>query len=187
MAVVGEKLFFHANYDRVYGVYCYDLAQDQVYRLTDGGYATDPVFDQEEGELYFLGLNTGGYDLYCRQAVFNEYRLPLVEPERWPELSLHGVEITEGGYGENLKTLVPKIMLPFCHEEQGRPRAALVFLGGDAIGHIPQYVLIPGYDFQRQQVEVDTLFQLNLLPPLETDIIYSSGENALFIWRWVIR
>ena len=176
-ALAGEKVFFHANYEQIYSVYCYDFSENKVYKMTNGGYATFPAFDEREKDLYFIGLNSYGFDLYRKAAVFYEYKLPEVSPEVWPEYSLEEMEITAGSYWDNVKTLTPKAMSPFYYRDQDRQEIGLIFLGSDAVGNFPLYQLGINYDLNRKQWQTDTICQLNLFPPLGMVLGYKSVQK----------
>src|SRR5581483_5798263 len=62
--LVGDKLFFAADYGRKYALYEYDFLKKKIFRLTKQGYADWPAVDLEKGQLYFAGMNSGGLDLY---------------------------------------------------------------------------------------------------------------------------
>ena len=65
-------LFYQANYEQAYAVYCYDFNSKEIYRMTTGGYAAQPAYDSATEELYFIGLNSFGFDLYRKKARFEE-------------------------------------------------------------------------------------------------------------------
>jgi hypothetical protein len=180
VSLSGEQVFFHANYDQIYSIYCYDFSDNKVYQMTTGGYATYPVFNKEEEDLYFIGLNSYGFDFYRKAAVFNEYKLPEVSPEVWPELSWEELDIQEGGYWENVKTLTPKVILPNYYLEQDKEEIGLTFLGSDAVGNLPLYQLGVNYDLKQKKWGLDATFQLNFFPPLGIALGYNRSQERPF-------
>ncbi|HHW13038.1 MAG TPA: hypothetical protein GXX33_08575 [Firmicutes bacterium] len=184
IALVGERLFFHANYQQVYGVYCYDFSTAQVYKMTTGNYATEPAYDEARGELYFVGLHADGFDLYRQKAIFSPYQLPAALPTRWPDWTGEGVaaEAKQGGYGDNLRTLTPKIMFPEYLPRDDGYVAGLYFLGSDAIGHFPIYQVGLLYDATAGRWGIDSLVTLNLFPPFLANLGYQSfADRPLYL------
>ncbi|HHT47812.1 MAG TPA: hypothetical protein GXZ98_00765 [Firmicutes bacterium] len=182
ITLAGDRLFFHANYQQVYGVYCYKLSTGQVYKMTTGNYATEPAYDETRGELYFVGLHAEGFDLYRQKAAFSPYQLPAPLPERglsWAEKGI-AVEAKPGGYGDNLRTLTPKMMLPYFSPLDDGYVAGLYFLGTDAIGHLPGYQIGFLYDSVAKRWGTDTLVLLNLFPPFFVNLGYLSFADRPF-------
>lgn len=182
IALAGDRLFFHANYQQVYGIYCYDLLTGEVYKMTTGNYATEPAYDGTRGDLYFVGLHTDGFDLYRREATFSPYELPDALPERWPHRAekRNEIQFKPGGYGDNLRTLIPKVMLPQIIPYSGGYVAGFYLLGSDAIGHFPEYQLGFLYDSEAGQWWTDSLLALNLFPPIQINLGYRSFLDRPF-------
>lgn len=184
IALAGDQLFFHANYHQVYGVYCYDLATAQVYKLTTGNYATEPAYDEAGGDLYFVGLHADGFDLYRQKATFSPYELPAAAPTKWAhrEEKALVVEAQRGGYGDNLRTLTPKIMLPLYLPSDDGYQAGVLLLGHDAIGHFPGYQLGLLYDSEAGRWGTESLVTLNLFPPFLVGLGYQSfADRPLYL------
>lgn len=177
ISLVGERVFFNANYDQVYAIYCYDLTEEEAYKLTAGGYAIHPAYHESTNGLYFVGLNSYGFDLYRKDAVFAEYELPIVPPEVWPDFSTVSMEVERGNYWDNLKTLTPKIMAPYFHKDVKKTEAGLIFLGSDAIGSIPQYQIGVFYDFEAGVWQTNSTVMLNLFPPFLATLGYNTYEE----------
>ena len=179
ISLTGDQLFFHANYQEVYGVYCYDLTTAQVYKMTTGNYATQPAYEEKGEDLYFVGLNSYGFDLYRHQATFTTYNLPDAPPESWPLGAGKGnvEDIKHGGYGDNLATLVPKMMAPQYFTDGDDYMAGLVFIGSDAIGHIPSYQIGLNYVSNSKRWEPNALITLNLFPPFLLNFGYQPFED----------
>ncbi len=175
ITLAGEHLFFQANYGQEYAVYCYDFRTEQISKMTTGGYAAQPAYDPDRDELYFIGLNSHGFDIYRKKATFEEF----VPPDYSPATPLagmaykvEGLDIKEGSYRDNLATLTPKIFIPFYIY----PGIGFYTSGSDAISHFPSYSLILTHDFQDNEWWVDFSLDLTVLPPLMTSLGYSSSE-----------
>lgn len=182
ISLSNQKLFFHANYESTYAAYCYDLQSGQLYKMTKGNFAKNPVFDADNNQLYFLGLNSYGYDVYRKNAEFTRYQIAEYPEENWPKWNLKGVHVTKGDALDNIKTLAPKVMLPSyaIPEQEGEELLlSISFLGGDALGKVPIYqtALIYSVDYDRWYFE--TAFDLNLYPPLNIKLGFSNYLESL--------
>jgi hypothetical protein len=172
-----DRLFFTANYYKTYAVYGYDFTTAKVFQLTHGGYATQPAFDEQNQTLYFVGLNSKGQDLYRKAAEFKEYHLPEATATVPPRFTLTEAEVTRGGYGDNLKTLWPIVWLPDIQNDATHQIIGATFIGYDAIGDIPFYVVSAGYDSKNQKAVIDLKAQFNYLAPLQTTLQYQDWDQ----------
>ncbi|HEX3044352.1 MAG TPA: hypothetical protein VHY08_06320 [Bacillota bacterium] len=184
LSLQGEKLFFTANYAQEYSAYCYDFESGQVYRLTENGYASNPVYDEAAGQLYFIGLNSYGYDLYRKPAQFTEFKEFIVpeEPEATfpPALDLNKDTVKEGGYWDNLKTMAPSFRVPVINVDANRSEYGVYIEGQDAIGHFPYYDATLTYDTKQEKMNVSADLMGSFLAPLNTMISYTNvGESSL--------
>jgi hypothetical protein len=59
----GDRVFFAANWGRVYRIYAYDFREKKVFRATRGAFASLPAVDPEGKTLFFAGLHSRGFDL----------------------------------------------------------------------------------------------------------------------------
>lgn len=156
--LVGDRLFFTANYGGSIAVYCYDFADGRVHRLTSGGYAANPEYDRETGLLYHLGLTADGFDIFRHAAAFTPYTPPASAPTRNPIRPLPEESIRAGGYWDNLRTLAPSIRLPRLEvNDNDLSRYGLYLAGSDAVGDF-EYEAI----FLREKETGSFLYDLNL-------------------------
>jgi hypothetical protein len=132
ISFANDILYFAANYENVYRIYAYHLKDKKLFRLTEYGYADYPIVDPNTDKLYFVGLTSKGFDIFKKELQLNEFVLPEYKKSTRPIFTPS--EIQEVGYIENLKTLFPKVRLPF-------PIGAIL-IGGDAVGE-NYYILIP--------------------------------------------
>lgn len=182
IALTGERLFFHANYEQVYGIYCYELSTGHVYKLTMGNYATEPAYDAARDDLYFVGLHADGFDLYREKATFSPFVLPAAAPEKWPHRAENrvAVEIKRGSYWDNIKTLTPKVLIPvidFPDYDFDHYVAGVAILGSDAIGHFPTYLVSLLYNSEVDRWGTQSLLSFNLFAPLLVSLGYDSFHD----------
>ena len=128
----GEMLYFTANYERTYRIYGLNVKNKNFFRLTEEGFADYPIVDVKGNKLYFVGLTSDGFDIFYKELNSKEFVIP--EYEKFPTPKFSSLKAKEAGYTENLKTLFPKVHIPF-------PVGAIL-MGGDAVGE-NQYILIP--------------------------------------------
>ncbi|HEX3048926.1 MAG TPA: hypothetical protein VHY08_29535, partial [Bacillota bacterium] len=183
LSLEGDKLFFTANYNQVYSAYCYDFESGKVYRLTENGYASNPVYDNAAGFLYFIGLNSYGYDLYRKPAAFTEFKefTAPEEPARTfpPKLDLDKDEVRKGGYWDNLKTMVPSFRFPIINVDESHREYGMYIEGQDAIGDFP-YDATLIYDMKQEKMNATVDLMAGFLAPLNTMITYTNiGESSL--------
>jgi hypothetical protein len=183
LSLQGEQLFFTANYHQVYSAYCYNFESGKVYRLTENGFASNPVYDEGTSQLYFIGLNSYGYDLYHKPAQYTEFK-EFTAPEEPaatfpPMLDFDKDVVKQGGYWDNLKTLVPNFRVPIINVGANRSEYGAYIEGQDAIGEF-YYNGTLTYDTKQEKMNVTAALLTNSLAPLNTLITYTNvGENLL--------
>ena len=134
-----SRLFSSANYDRVYSGYTYDFETRTFSRLTQGGYATWPVAQPGSRDIYFVGLNSLGNDLYRKTTDFSDKFIPpeSLFSER-PELpDPDQLRARRGSYLNTLGSLIPVIHVPMLLPADTSLRtwdAGLFLMGMDATG-----------------------------------------------------
>lgn len=175
ISLQGEKLFFTANYGKKVSSYCYDFSSAKVYRLTENGLAAYPAYDQFHNQLYYVGLNSNGHDIYCKDADFTQYDLPENPATIHPVFNLTDSEITQGTYLDNLKTLAPKFWLPLIDSDT--ERYGIHFEGGDAVMDFPYYVGSFGYDYQEDKYFGSLDLELNFFAPFQVDVSYEDDDE----------
>ena len=146
----GERVLFTANYGKTYSAYCVDIVSGRVERLTGGGFA---AYAARAGDwLYFVGLNSAGFDLYRKKYEPVAFNLPADLPaERMPS-AFDAKSVKYGGYGDNLATLLPEIQSPFygavydSKNAMTRELYGITLAGLDTVGDFPGYQASFGYD-----------------------------------------
>jgi hypothetical protein len=132
ISFAGDNLYFAANYDNINRIYAYNLKDNQLYKLTNDGYANYPVVDITTNTLYFVGLTSVGFDIFYKELNPERFILPKYKKSTMPVF--HTIRLQEAGYIDNLKTLIPKIHIPFP--------IGIILIGSDAIGE-NYYIFIP--------------------------------------------
>jgi len=167
-----DKLFFTANYGKVYSSYCYDLSSEKMYRLTQNGYSTYPAYDEKNMKLYYIGLNSYGLDIYVKDIEWNEFQIPDEPINVHPLFSLDENQIHKGGYFENLKTMIPNLHLPLFSigANNGEGNGLGVLLSGeDALGHFP-YIAELLYDPNTKEPLYNVMLSTRILAPFTASI-----------------
>lgn len=176
-SIAGDLVFFSANYGRSYAAYAIDLSTGTVSRLTDGGYASSPVYEATSRTLYFAGLSSYGNDLFRIRASFAPFALPADSTVSGVAPAIDRGAVTRGGYLDNLKHMAPRALhVPWVSDDGNA--AGLLMVGADAIGHIPQYVVAPLYDWRRHHPRFIAGVESQHFAPLLGSVTYddASGE-----------
>ena len=140
----GGGLRFAANYGGRFAVYACDPDGGGPVRLTEAPYAVSPAPDPATGFLWYVGLNPEGYALYRLhprpvpvEAPAGAPRAPEIVPAGAPARD-GGAGFRAGGYGDNLLTLAPRLLLPVLAADtaKGSYLAGATVLGRSALGDI---------------------------------------------------
>lgn len=175
ISVQDEKLFFSANYQRKLSSYCYDFTTSQIYRLTENGLAIYPTYDEHSNQLYYVGINANGYDIYCQSADFKEFQLPETQATAPPVFDLPEAEISRGSYQDNLKTLAPRFWMPLINSDE--QKIGVYFGGGDVIMDFPKYFGNFGYSYEREDYFGSLDLDVNYFAPLQTTLTYEKDDD----------
>jgi hypothetical protein len=174
-----NKLFFSANYEKTYSIYAYNLEEKKFSRLTTSGLACFPVFDETNNDLYFVGLNSCGLALYKKRIEgFDEFQIkdyPESKPPAFPRLNAE-----KGGKIDYIKTLLPKIHIPYLSED-----AAGIFL----VGQDATWENIYWLNFWREKKESE--FSISCLSwyfkPSILFLNYELNQKASLYWGYPLR
>ena len=140
----GGGLRFAANYGGRFAVYACDPDGGGPVRLTEAPYAVSPAPDPATGFLWYVGLSPEGYALYRLhprpvpvEAPAGAPRAPEIVPAGAPARD-GGAGFRAGGYGDNLLTLAPRLLLPVLAADtaKGSYLAGATVLGRSALGDI---------------------------------------------------
>jgi hypothetical protein len=177
LSLTGDRLFFTANYLKVNSVYCYDLGNGRISRLTQNGWVVNPVYDEINNKLYFAELNSFGYDLYQKTAEFKDYQLPDAPPTVPPIFTLDESEITTGTYIDNLKTMAPKFWFPVIDSDENE--YGVMITGGDAVCDFSSYSVTIVYNTEKEKPMGELNLPINFFAPLQASIVYSDFDEDL--------
>ncbi len=175
ISLEGDRLYFSANYGKIISSYCYDFNNHQIYRLTQNGMASYPVYSSFNNQLYYVGLNSNGKDIYCQDLHMTEFVLPESPITVPPVFALSDSEITKGSYRDNLKTLAPRFWLPLFDSDAGR--YGIYFEGGDAIMDFPMYTGSFGYDYKKDKYFGNLNLEINYFAPLIVSLGYDDSDE----------
>lgn len=181
--LVGERLYFSANYGRVYSIYCYDFASKAILRATRNGYAYAPAVDVASGDIYYQGITAAGYDIFTTPAQLSAYTPAADAPTVLPKFTLDRATVRRGDYTDNLKTMWPHGYAPLLQVDNVQQLVGVQIFGGgiqgsaDALGEFPSLNLNLGYDFKRSlplvSMDVTTLHYT----PTQISFAYSKYET----------
>ncbi len=176
-AIYDNKIFFQSNYEKIYSVYYYDLTTKKTYRLTDNGFAGTPAYDIKNNNLYFVGLNVDGFDIYKIKPEAKEFKFKEIKKEKIEYPILKTDEIIPGSYWDNILTLGPRIRMPlFVYDSAGNMFGGLLLNGADAIGDF-NWTGQMLYDFNNSVTYQDFLFNTYIFAPFGINFSYSNNNN----------
>ena len=182
VSLIDDAILYTANYGKAYSLYMYDLLANELYRLTEKGYAEHGVVVADT--LYFKGMSRQGFDVYKTEFRPKPFRSIETERSEKPDLENMELEITEGGYFDVMKTLVPSVRVPFALPTRRDLSAwtyGLLFLGGDATDE-NIYGGIVYRDPDEEEMSFNMLWQSRLITPLDISFFYdyrNSFEYAI--------
>ena len=180
--LIDDAILFTANYSEVYSLYLYDLRANDLYRLTNTGYAEHGVIIGDT--LYFKGMATQGFDIYKTEFRPKAFRWIETAPSGKPDIENMELPIREGGYLDVIKTLMPSVRVPFALPTRSDLSAwvyGLFFLGGDATDE-NIYGGLVYHDAGTEEMTFNLLWQSRLFAPLDISLFYdyqNSFEYAI--------
>ncbi len=187
ICLAGGRLFYSANYGGRRSLYEYDVSSQSVLRVVAADFARAPAWDEQEGKLYYLGLNAGGYDLYREKLFARSFDRQAVEHDGQgretaglsPIARLPEEAIRAGGYGDNLITLLPRALFPVFSLDLylGTYRAGARTTAVSALGDF-SYTVLGYYDSASEQTELEATLQSKVLAPLTAILsFYTPAED----------
>ena len=171
-AVYGDRVFYSSNMGGHKRLYCYDLKDKTNYSLTDNGFARDTAFDAETGDIYYVGLDLKGFDIYKKKFepvkfTPENFTLPANEAPAKAAFS-------KGSYFDNLATLYPKIRYPNLDvRDDGTYAAGVELMGSDAVGDL-SYDAFFFYDTLAKRSGANITAGMDFLDPLIMTVNYQS-------------
>lgn len=176
-AIYDNKIFFQSNYEKIYSIYYYDLKTGKIYRVTDNGFAGNAAYNKQTNDLYFVGLNADGFDIYKIKQDGREFKFKDLQNGKIQYPLFKEGEISKGSYWDNLLTLWPRIRIPlFLYDDKGNMYGGLYLNGADAIGDF-NWESQALYDFNNSITYQDFLFNTYIFAPLGMSFSYSNNNN----------
>jgi hypothetical protein len=175
-----NELLFTANFDGRHAIYMLDLKQDSMWRLTENGYTNCGVVI--EHTLYYIALNSSGYDIYKKQYAEESYTLPVWSPTAVPTIYLSEDKVKHGGYFDVMTTLFPTVRVPFVFPRDRNFNSwylgGLVF-GGDATQENIYTGLIAHSTIDEHPV-INLFWQSKFLSPLDLNIFFDYNNSVYY-------
>ena len=173
----GDKLFFDADYNGFHCAYSYGLKDKKFYRLTKNGTAESPAYSEKTGDIFYTSLNSYGFDIYRKPAVFDKFVLPedkYTEPY-FSGLNVKGVK--EGNIADSFALLIPKIRVPLIYfDSAGNAGTGLLLSAEDALGNL-SYMAEGVYDWHKQRLGYNINVSSKFLAPMNFYYALSDYEG----------
>lgn len=174
-AVYENKIFYSSNENKSKRIYYYDMTTKAINRLTENGIAHETAFDEENNEVYFVGLNLKGFDIYKKKlepVKFSPAIYPIVDKK-----IISKVVYTKGSYLDNLATLYPKIRYPYLDFREGGKYAAGVGLAGMDAAEDFSYDASVFYDSVSKKAGIIISMGMYFLDPVSIGLNYRSLDS----------
>jgi hypothetical protein len=179
LSAKGGKLYFHAAYDDTVSIYRFDPSNGAVRRLTRTGYAENPVYDPDTGTLFFLGLRSGGFDIYRTGNDGWAFSLPEDPPSPKPDLP--DSAIIPGSYFDNIKTLRPRGLLPIVFYDGSLLETGFLLYGGDILRDIPAYRTMVLLRPEEKTLTTSSFLEIGAFTPFTVSLLHTyDRENTYY-------
>jgi hypothetical protein len=178
-SVYKDRIFYSSNMDGAKRLYCYDTKDKKTYRLTTNGTAHETAFDEINNDIYFVGVDLKGFDIYKKK-----FRPERIRPEKYAAEEPRPrvlPSFTKGSYLDDLATLYPKIRYPyFDYRNDGAYAAGAGLMGTDAAGDF-YYDASVFYDSVSKKAGTIINAGMYFLNPAVISVNYQSLENYFAI------
>ncbi len=174
-----DILLFTANFNGKHSFYEMDLETAIIWQLASNSFAQSGI--KCSNQLYYVGLNSSGYDIYVTECIREEYKLPDWPLAAKPDLHIDENRVVHGGYLDVLKTLFPVVRAPFILPADERFTKWLVgglLLGGDVTLENTYYAYL-AYDAQVDSLIANVSWNSWFLSPLYFNLSFEYN-NALY-------
>lgn len=179
-------LRFTANFDGKQSLYEIDLKENSLWRLTSNGFAHSVT--KYGDTLYYIGLNSAGYDIYKKEYHCEIYELPNWTSSEKPHFHLDNKNLKHGGYSDVLKTLFPVARVPFVFPGNGDFTTWYLgglILGGDATAE-NIYAGYYAYNTLEKRPIANLFWESTFLTPLYFDILYDYNNAVYYGFNYPI-
>ena len=178
-SVYGKRLYFAANFDNQNALFCYDTGNKKVYKIDAGSWSASPAYDEDSKTLYYVGINSSGYDIYSKKAAFVEYTsTDQSATDKW---SLPDIAGTEGEHTllNNLSGITPSVYYPQLLNSYNKNLLGVGFSGKDPIEAF-YYSSAMYYDSSIKKLYGSLMIDSRFLAPVATSLFYNNfDENSL--------
>jgi len=183
ISLSGNMLTFTMNCKKEYACYAYDFESGKLFKITEELFADYPAYCKDSNDLYFVGLNSSGNDIYSVKALFKEFYLDDEPVSLNREVAIDTSSVAQGGYTDNIKSLFPPrgARIPLYYKDEGSSCYGFYFWGGDVIGHVPGYNGIITYNSGEKRLGVSITANFNMLAPLYSSLGYESIDDGSLI------
>lgn len=174
--IVNERLIFTSNHNNNLICLVYDFNTGKFHRQKGGFYTKTPVLNKNEDTVYFIGLTPDGNDIFSMD--FEPLPFYFEKQDHKPHVP-DPVAFGKGNYFDNLRTLYPKIRLPYFMFTEQEEQAGIFLSGEDAIGHF-LYEIDINYDFIDKTTQARFFLGSTLFSPFYFRIGYEESNNGTY-------
>jgi hypothetical protein len=185
------KLIYNAVFNDELRGFEMDLKSRKVREYGSSDYLNSPVLT-DSGELYYLGLNAQGADLYSTSPNYVEPNIPVFKraPAPFSKASFgsqsaleDGTPIHHGDYSPNIGHLLnPRMLrLPQIYGTADSLAVGAILVGADAVGDFPQWQIAAVYDTFRKKVIGDFMLSSRLLNPVNQELVVSTDDDLTIV------
>lgn len=171
-----DKLFYAANYDNQYRIYAHNLITNDYYIVIDDIYSVYPAYNPNDNNLYYIGINSYGNDIYYNKLNYRSINSPKYDFIVNKPVDVRNIQ--RGKYFDNIKTLIPPaIRFPIMHFDDDNSFLGSFIFGIDALGHYNYFGPL-GYNFERNKFETNMTFLINLFNPFTVSFNYDNFDDV---------
>ena len=177
----GDRLIYTCNYDAIYNIHYYDLAEEKDYIIPGFSHYNFGCIDRDT--LYFIGMSRDGLDIYKEEIKSHEFEPePYLFRGRLPDFDTMEIDTTRGSYLDIFKTLLQ----PALHVPVALPRdttyqkwfLGAILMGGDATAE-NTYLTFVGYDQLSDSAVILGLLNSNFFSPMHISLQYEHNSRII--------
>lgn len=150
MRILGNNVYFNANYDEAVRTYRYNIETGEIFRETKGFYSAESIVDNKNETMYYISMDSKGQNIVKKKIESEKYTLSEIKETRAKEMTDYSsLDIKKGSYCDNLKTLFPNSRLPII--DLDKEIYGLKISGEDSIGE-NYYNFKTVYDLKNEKI-----------------------------------
>ncbi len=190
VSINGDTLVFNAVFDGKTGAYVYNMRDRYCYRLCDLDDIRTPVLLSND-KVFFISLNSGGYDIYQDNLTRVPYALPnddipgapYLKGESQVELAIK--RLPTGRFKTYMSNLghmvVPRLMhIPIIEGTGDSIAVGVMLSGNDVVNDFPFWSANVFYDTKFDKIKYYLALENNFFRPLKQTIGYSNDDEQSF-------